>query len=90
MILQDLDLQDYTVYLGKIKLFFGPEVEKYLDQIYKKGAELHNINFTHNNPNPNNPRQTDYGRKTEILHWFVEQQKLVTSVFHKYLDFTKP
>jgi len=72
------------------KLLFGPEVEKYIDDLYKQGAELNNINFVANNPTPHNPQQVDHDRRTEILHWFVQQQRLAMSVFQKYMGFREP
>jgi len=61
---------------------FGPEIDQYIDEIYKKGVELNTADFV--------GRQEDIARRTELLKWFVEQTREAKAKFLKYLDFQEP
>lgn len=64
------------------EFLFGPEVGKFIDDVFKKATALH--------------AQVTVGgagaavRQTEIMMWFSEQMREARKIFLKYLDFRKP
>jgi len=61
---------------------FGPEVGKFIDEVYSKAIELHAHLATFQ---PGGGAQL-----TEILNWFVGRHREAVKVFNRYMDFTKP
>ncbi len=65
-------------------LLFGEEIKDYLDEIYKKGVDLHALRQRlERQPELIEP-------ETELLIWFANQFPIATQKFLKYLDFREP
>ncbi len=64
------------------ELLFGPEIKKYLDEVYKKGRELRTRDTVR--------RPEDITIETELLIWFSNQFQVATHNFLPYLDFREP
>lgn len=64
------------------EFLFGPEVTKFLNDIYSKAVKLH-AHQAENNP------ETALQR-TELMTWFEGQMGEARKVFLPYLDFRKP
>jgi hypothetical protein len=63
------------------EFLFGPEVGKFIDEVYKKAAALH----AHIQAGPAGAAQ-----QTEIMTCFIGQMREARKVFLPYLDFRKP
>jgi len=62
------DLNSLFLLVQKTKeheFLFGPEIGKYIDEIYKKGVELHERSIVGDEPN--------FAKRTELVTWFSEQ-----------------
>ena len=65
-------------------LLFDGEIGEYLDEIYKKGVNLHVLGERlERHPELVEP-------ESELLMWFVNQPPVATQKFLKYLDFREP
>jgi hypothetical protein len=64
------------------ELLFGHEIKEYLDEVYKKGVDLHTRR-------PDG-RPEDIEPETQLLIWFADQFPVATQKFLKYLDFREP
>jgi hypothetical protein len=64
------------------EFLFGPEIGEYINDLFKKGAELHARLMVAD--------QTNFEKRTELLEWFAGQSKTAGEKFRKYLDFRKP
>jgi len=69
-------------------LFFGEEVEEYVDELYKKGLRLETI-YQLSLP-MRVMRPEDVPINAEILEWFAGQTAVATKIFSKYIDFREP
>lgn len=65
-------------------LLFGEEIKEYLDEIYKKGVDLH----VYGQRLERQPEFID--PESELLIWFTNQFPIATQKFLKYLDFREP
>jgi hypothetical protein len=63
------------------ELLFGPEVGKFINEIYDKAVTLHSK--TAGEP-------ATGAQQTEALNWFAKQMREARKIFLKYLDFRKP
>jgi len=63
---------------------FGPEIDEYINEIYRNGVELNTREFTGEHG------QEAIARRTELLQWLVEQMGVAKTKFLKYLDFREP
>jgi len=65
-------------------LLFGDEIREYLDEIYKKGVDLHVLG-------ERSERQPELIQpESELFIWFANQFPVATQKFLKYLDFREP
>jgi hypothetical protein len=64
------------------ELLFGHEIKEYLDEIYKKGVDLHARRVVRG--------PEDFETETQLLIWFTEQYSVATQKFLRYLDFREP
>lgn len=69
-------------------LLFGPEIGKYIDEIYGKGVRLHTIHVASQPTNTMRPQ--DIPVHTEIVEWFSRQSRIAEQMFLKYMDFREP
>ena len=61
------------------EFLFGQEVGEFINQVYKKGVELHTYVATNN-----------HQKAAQVAEWFSGQITEARKVFGKYLDFRKP
>ncbi len=69
-------------------LLFGPEIEEYIHELYKRGVLLQTI-FQMRQPE-GMFRPEDFPRHTELVEWFASQFKVAEQKFLKYIDFREP
>jgi hypothetical protein len=64
------------------EFLFGPEIKDYIDEVYRRGVELHTRRAA------GNPAELQ--RETDLLMWFSEQTAEARQKFLKYIDFREP
>ncbi len=82
----EAELNDLFEFLRKTRdheFLFGPEVGKYINDLYNKGVDLHTRRAL-------DARERKFDRETELLTWFAEQLKTARQVFLPYIDFRQP
>jgi hypothetical protein len=65
------------------EFLFGPEVAKFIDEIYNKG-----ITLSAGQAQPRDPRT--YQEEVKLTAWFSDQLHEAKKVFLPYIDFRKP
>src|SRR5581483_8265362 len=69
-------------------LLFGPEIGKYINELYGSGVRLHTIYKTSQPTGVIRPE--DIPVDAEILEWFSGQSRVAEQIFLKYMDFRQP
>lgn len=64
------------------EMLFGPEVGKYIEEVYSRGLELRTRIVV--------GTQEDIQRSTDLLKWFNGQSAVARQIFLKYMDFREP
>jgi hypothetical protein len=87
LVLRDpnIDLRRLFQFLSEtceVDLLFGPEVKEYINDVYRKGLELHTRYAVGG--------REDIEKATAVLEWFNGQSAEATKRFLKYLDFREP
>jgi hypothetical protein len=86
------DLLRFRTSVSDADFLFGPEVPKYLDQIYERGLKLWGCNEQYRN---RDERPPDYDHKKLVsemhveLRWLVNQFEPAKVMFKKYLDLSE-
>jgi len=97
IVLQDMtlsikDIHKFKTSTSDAEFLFGPEIQKYLDEIAEHGLKLHRSTQELENPAL---RAQDYDHqrvcdeKYEEGRWFIDQSELFKGEFKKYLDINK-
>ena len=68
------------------RMLFGPEIGKYIDELYAKGGRLHVIDAAGGGI----IKPEHIQEETEIQLWFSKQAAVAEEKFLKYIDFQKP
>ena len=69
------DLNSLFLLVQKTKeheFLFGPEIGEYIDEIYKKGIELHERSIVADEPN--------FAKRTELVTWFQSKRIRKTEI----------
>lgn len=88
-VMRDGDIHDvqrlfqFTRDTSQHVFLFGSEIKEYLDEIYKKGVDVHTQGQLPEG-------QADPQQWTNLMQWFTNQIEIATEKFGKYMDFTKP
>lgn len=76
------ELFDFLRKTREHEFLFGPEVGKYINEIYSRGLELRTRNAVR--------RAGDIPKITELLDSFSSEMKRARAIFLKYIDLRKP
>ncbi len=87
------DLYKFRNSVTEADFLFGPEIIKYIDEIYKRGCNLHNWNAKYRDYTQKEPKGYDHtkvvdGRQRETK-WLTEQFEPAKEKFNKYLNVRK-
>jgi hypothetical protein len=85
------DLLRFRTSVSEADFLFGPEVMEYIDQVYRRGLDLHRTNEEYrSNPKPPGYDNAKVVAEThEHLIWLTNQFEPAKQLFKKYLDISK-
>ncbi len=87
------DLLKFRTSVSEADFLFGDEIPTYIEEIYKRGLNLHRWNKEYKDYTQEKPEGYDHEKVVENSHkeltWLTEQFEPVKEKFKKYLDISK-
>lgn len=87
------DLLKFRTSVSEADFLFGPEIQAYIDEIYKRGLNLWRWNEEYRDHRQEKPPGYDHSKVVEEKHkelkWLTEQFEPAKQKFKKYLDVSK-
>lgn len=87
------DLIEFRTSVSEADFLFGPEISKYLDEIFERGLKLRRWNKQYRDSTQEKPEGYDHQKVVngmdEELTWLTEQFGPAKEKFRKYLDISK-
>jgi hypothetical protein len=87
------DLLKFRTSVSEADFLFGPEIPVYLDEIYKRGLNLHSWNKQYRDCTQDKPEGYDHEKVVDEMHkeliWLTNQFEPAKEKFRKYLDISK-
>ena len=88
------DLLKFRTSVSEADFLFGPEITKYIDEIYRRGLKLWHCNKQYCDYTQEPPQGYDHAKVVEEMHkelttWLTEQFGPAKEKFKKYLDISK-
>lgn len=87
------DLLKFRTSVSEADFLFGEEIPKYIDEIYKRGINLHRWSEEYRDFTQQQPEDYDHKKvvdeKHRELEWFSGQFDTAKEKFKKYLDISK-
>jgi hypothetical protein len=87
------DLRSFLRATPQAEFLFGPEIKSYLDEIYKRGVDLHYWKSQYRDSTQETPPNYDHGKVVDAMHkqnlWFLDQIEKVSVPFKKYLNISR-
>ena len=87
------DLLKFRTSVSEADFLFGPEITKYIDEIYKRGLRLWRCKMQYRDHTQEIPAGYDHEKVVEEMHkelkWLTEQFAPAKEKFKKYLDISK-
>ena len=84
------DLMTFRANTAEADFLFGPEIPKYIDEIFSRGLKLKTANAQYRHAGQENPPGYDHNRVVEEmdtqLRWLTEQFNPAKDKFAKYLN----
>jgi hypothetical protein len=84
------DLIQFHTAVSEADFLFGPEIPKYIDEIYKRGVNLQKLNREYRDYTQESPKGYDHDKIVDGMHnemiWFEAQFEPAKLKFKKYLD----
>lgn len=87
------DLLKFRTSVSEADFLFGEEIPVYIDEIYKRGINLHRWNKEYRDDSQEIPESYDHKKVCDEMHkelvWLSEQFGPAKEKFKKYLDISK-
>jgi hypothetical protein len=87
------DLLKFRTSVSEADFLFGPDIPKYIDEIYKRGLSLWRWNQEYQDCTQGKPEGYDHkkvvDKMSKELRWLSEQFEPAKEKFKKYLDISK-
>jgi len=87
------DLLKFRASVSEADFLFGPEIPKYIDEIYKRGLNLWRWNQEYRDCTQDIPEGYDHNKVVSEDHkeftWLVGQFEPAKEMFRKYLDISR-
>ena len=87
------DLVKFRISVSEADFLFGPEIRKYINEIYRRGLNLARCNEEYKDRDQVRPENYDHKKVVEEMHielrWLIEQFEPARDKFKKYLDISK-
>lgn len=87
------DLLKFRTSVAEADFLFGPEIPKYIDEIYQRGLKLRYWNEQYRDYTQDKPEGYDHKKVVDEMHkelvWLTEQFEPAKEKFKKYLDVSK-
>jgi len=87
------DLLSFITSVSEADFLFGPEIPKYINQVYKRGLKLSKWNKQYRDYTQKEPKGYDHNTVVNEMHkelmWLTEQFNPAKEIFKKYLDISK-
>jgi hypothetical protein len=87
------DLMMFSSDTAEADFLFGPEIPKYIDEIYSRGVDLNTANAEYRDVFQPSPAGYDHQKivnaMTEQKKWFVAQFSVAKEKFRKYIDVSR-
>ena len=87
------DLLKFRTAVSEADFLFGEEIPAYIDEIYKRGINLHRWNEEYRDYRQEIPEGYDHKKVVDEMHrelkWLAEQFDPAKEKFRKYLDISK-
>jgi len=87
------DLLKFSAETAEADFLFGPEIPKYIDEIYSRGLDLNTAKFEYRDLTQPIPAGYDHQKIVGVIaeqeKWFVAQFSVAKEKFRKYLDVSR-
>lgn len=87
------DLLNFRTSVSEADFLFGPEIPKYIDEVYKRGVSLRRWNMEYRDSSEEKPKGYDHQKVVDEMHkeltWLTEQFEPAQNLFKPYLDISK-
>lgn len=87
------DLLKFRVATSEADFLFGPEIPKYIDEIYRRGLSLWRWNKEYRDYTQEPPAGYDHNKLVDETHkeltWLTDQFEPAKAKFKKYLDISR-
>lgn len=87
------DLLKFRVSTSEADFLFGPEIPRYIDEIYRRGVNLWRWNQEYRDLSQDKPAGYDHGKVVDEMHkelsWLTDQFEPAKHKFKKYLNVSR-